>query len=418
MSEDWRTSLQRFIEARLRVMPYRVARQRGISIPSLPLNVQFIIDGVLLAIEDHPDRQRDSADAIIDHLRHCYKRLSQLCTDLEAALPSGSAASKKLWTEFPVQVHYCVSAALMDVYLAWCLVDAALKQHKSLSATVQAVLPIHVATLMPVFTRTTSSHPVIAVALREYRPLFFDLMASWSVSDGWISQDCLHRCEAYLRHKFLTERSRRSNDSTPHLPNIAKIMGLLNPLKGEANSSHATIKVVGREELENASRALFFDARFVKAKLSGLSCSQCGATFAAKDALEVHFRNHLLVKGLTGNPSMRLRFASINDFIHHRPTELSEKATAKNFVTVLEAFAQPTAGSSGSHHDPTHHNKRSRAMEGIVVQLEKGTLYRCGRCQESITPVMDSITGEWVLRDCVQSIVNGQTETFHTKCQR
>ena len=84
MEHSWIRSLQAFFDARLRTTPYRVASASAplVASPALPLNTQYIIDGVALAIIDNPALAAESFAAVTNHVRACSGRL-------DARIPGG-----------------------------------------------------------------------------------------------------------------------------------------------------------------------------------------------------------------------------------------------------------------------------------------------------------------------------------------
>lgn len=226
--EEWCITLQSFLSSRLRTPPYAVAcRQHPfVAVPSMIPRTQFLLDGVVWAVNDHPSWVLDAWLTVQNCIKDAGKRFAELSEELHRAVmlsattaASGGAASSTSASRIAMAAPrgsaldrertYAAHAAVQDIYLAFCVMDALVKNvcadaASTLHAAVETELPHLVADFVPIFAPATSYW--IEDAITEYRYLFLALLDSWVVRNT-ISGDVHRRLQEYVQDRLQRTRA-------------------------------------------------------------------------------------------------------------------------------------------------------------------------------------------------------------------
>ncbi|KPI83236.1 hypothetical protein ABL78_7739 [Leptomonas seymouri] len=232
--EEWCITLQSFLSSRLRTPSYNVASHQHpfISVPSMIPRAQFLLDGVVWAVNDHPSWVLDAWLTVQNCIKDTGKRFAELSEELRRAIASpasqsggsssaaaaagaaaGSTPSRTViaaprGSALDRERTYRAHAAVQDVYLAFCVMDALVKNvcveaAGKLHAAVEAELPHLVADFVPLFLPATSYW--IENAVEEYRCLFHALLDSWLVQSTFNS-DVHRRLQEYVQDRLQRTR--------------------------------------------------------------------------------------------------------------------------------------------------------------------------------------------------------------------
>lgn len=450
----WSEQLHMFLNGRLRTTPYRVAVKQHplVTIPQVPLNTQYIIDGVVMAVTDRGDRcGRETFLTVCNHLKSCWGRWLQVVQYV-----SENAASVGLHLHQHRRYTYGVMAALQDVLLAWYVVDAIIKGGVCQTAVPVAssllleelpqLLPAHIPTLCS--TTMNASSTIVTAAMLEYRGRFEDLVASWYHQPvATAMRDVLRRCEEVVRRHALAhsdelEHPLSSSALATHPADIKEapvspgdmlsiirsaLAGTLHAdavgvVSNEKPTSHASVaKLSGRALVD-----VFVQQAFERTR-TPLSCKHCGVLFPSETALSGHFPTHYATKEQRDtDTAVRLRFPSVDDALHHCPFSSPNAGSAaaqplKFFCKTTEAhrpFFSATVATRkvdlgiAANDGTTGSGKRPRGTDGVVV-TDVAAVYRCAVCGEDIRPMQDVFSRDWVLPRCVK-VPNG---VVHLGCQ-
>jgi hypothetical protein len=220
--EEWCISLQSFLASRLRTPSYANASRQHpfISVPSMIPRTQFLLDGVVWAVNDHPGWVLDAWLTVQNCIKDTGKRLAELSEEFQHVVASStsSSAAASLSTAAPRgsaldrERTYRAHAAVQDVYIAFCMMDALLKNvcteaAGTLRAAIEAELPHLVADFVPVFWPRTSRW--FEDAVEEYRYLFHALLDSWLVQNTF-SSDVHRRLQEYVQDRL--QRTREAEE--------------------------------------------------------------------------------------------------------------------------------------------------------------------------------------------------------------
>ncbi|KAK7200292.1 hypothetical protein NESM_000082000 [Novymonas esmeraldas] len=231
--EEWCISLQFFLASRLRTPSYAVASRQHpfIQVPPMIPRTQFLLDGVVWAVNDHPSWVLEAWLTIQNHIKDTATRFAELSVELarvsaasggnaggggggtgattvtsSTAAPRGSALDRER--------TYQAYAAVQDVYLAFCVMDTVVKNvcadaAAELHGAVEKELPHLVTHYMPVFAPVTSHWA--AEAAEEHRHLFHALLDSW-LQQGTFNSDVHRRLQEYIQHRLQRTREAEAED--------------------------------------------------------------------------------------------------------------------------------------------------------------------------------------------------------------
>ncbi|XQJ28753.1 hypothetical protein NXY56_004785 [Leishmania guyanensis] len=228
--EEWCISLQFFLASRLRTPSYAVASRQHpfIRVPLMIPRTQFLLDGIVWAVNDHPGWVESAWLTIQNHIKDTATRFTELSDELAratAAAASAASSSNTATNAISSMIAprgsaldrgrtYQAHAAVQDVYLAFCAMDALVKgicadAAGKLHDAVGKELPQLVAYYVPVFAPATSYW--MANAVDEYRYLFHALLDSWVVHSTFNS-DVHRRLQEYLHHRLQRVREAEAEE--------------------------------------------------------------------------------------------------------------------------------------------------------------------------------------------------------------
>lgn len=465
---DWGRDLQLFLEGRLQTVPYRVASRSNplVELPNLPMNTQYLIDGVVAAIADHGVRfAGESLRIVVSHLGQAWGRWDDVRRRLEEVHAATQHMSEH---RRATQFRYAAHAAMQDVLLSWYVVDAVLKSRSSghelaqdeLVRPLLQQLPSLCSRHMPVFCAQSisSGSPYIAGAVEDYRLLFLQVLQSWTLPQPYgLPLDCQQRCSDFMAQRLRTiaddvaqrHRNHRgaalSEDLVALLQSAYKTEGgaaagpahhssfpqRTFPVPGGRGRGHFRSRQEQAQHYWNRQKRgkdlvnFFIDQAFTFAN-GRFYCIHCGAPFSNMELQQAHHRSHFLMhEQRDKDPAVRMRFPSADEFAQHVPVDWrardatpaclpklfcrTTEAYRPNFVPKVPVLVQADATGklSGSQ------GQRSRGVVGVVVP-DISAAYRCARCREPIQPIQDPLSKEWVLEGCVD--VPGGVGICHKGC--
>lgn len=393
--------LQFFLSSRLRTQPFAAASRAYpmISVPMMVPNTQYLLDGIVWSLNDHPTWAVDAWLYVLNYLRDAAERFDETVMQLDTAIavrqrprdsrnaPPPSEGNAKIEREQTYMAH----AAVQDVYVAFCVVDAMLKGCTAAPTDVarargaQALSPLRVAMekelprlvsdYFPIFAAFSADNTYVADALEEYRLLFLGLLESWAVMRA-LEPHTIRRLEEHIRYKLKNTRegggdavdadtnnedgrggaSTRAGAGTSLAVQQSLEILLRGTLKtpGTAHQRGSAGRLKTPRSAEMAERNIksFLGSIFPSRRVMGVRvrCPHCGAPFKdekAKDAhYRYHFHNHNVMRG--EDRVVRLSYPSPDDFVVHlgdldqsgyypQATELLEEAYKNGEKGVFKA---------------------------------------------------------------------------------
>lgn len=298
--ENWLINLQAFLENRLTTPAYISASRAysSISAPFLLQNTQGLLDGFSLSLQDHPSWVKSAWGVIEGHLKRTYQRVEDVKELLTTTTFSQARNDKESKTYR--EGKYRALAAVQDLYLAFCVVDATLKSIPFLSPVsvqgevreaVESVLPSLVCECFPLLAPVSSSsieglsvaddgndrNAPLHEAIEAYRWQFWDLLFAWrgtgsceissasssllanSFSEGTISSAANHRLEDYIRHTIKVRHEAEAKTAASFSNRATS--SYLSSFESTSNHLHSNINGnlpmngVGENSLANAAAA-------------------------------------------------------------------------------------------------------------------------------------------------------------------
>ncbi|KAG5490364.1 hypothetical protein JKF63_00484 [Porcisia hertigi] len=412
--EEWCISLQFFLSSRLRTPSYAVASRQDpfIRVPSMIPRTQFLLDGILWAVNDHPGWVESAWLTIQNHIKDTATRFAELSEELARATAAAVSASSTTSSSSAAtnaissmiaprgsaldrRYTYQAHAAVQDIYVAFCVMDALVKglcadAAGNLRDAIGKELPQLVAYYIPVFASSTSYW--VANAVEEYRNLFLALLDSW-VMQSTFNSDVNRRLQEYLQHRL--QRTRDAESEEQHLLQdsaagsaTAKVNGKSGNVRGDgvwemsvqniidstARVSAAMIatnstsnlplaKATGKDD-QQASVAIIKNPalysfergvrtpetveRTLRSFLNSIfpprntpaarhRCPHCGAPFRSDKAKSTHYRSHFYSRNFLKPEEklVRLMYPSAADFAEHTG-DLKREGQFTRTVEVLE----------------------------------------------------------------------------------
>lgn len=308
-------------------------------------NSQYLIDGALWAIHDHPNWAMDAWLVVQNHLKDTGTRYEELRRELRNA--KAVAAEEDPTSKTNRERLYRAHAAVQDLYLAFCVVDALLKSEQlhlsrdtpSVKEAVEKELPHLVADYVPLFEAQHSEWAEDAA--EEYRDLFFHLLRSW-LTQQVLREDTHRRMEEFIRHKLKTNREAMEVAKAPFAASAATD-GLRLLIRTTNAAATGSSKGAGRgpparaagpggrgggpqqprrtpDSVERTIRSFLASIFPAKKGATGrFRCPHCGAYFKDDKSKNAHYRchftNHNFLK--PEEKVVRLMYPSVNDFIEH-----------------------------------------------------------------------------------------------------
>eukprot|EP00758_Cryptobia_borreli_P007202 Tbor_TRINITY_DN5257_c1_g2::TRINITY_DN5257_c1_g2_i1::g.16178::m.16178 len=261
----WTRDLERFVK-------FRIKDRADNGAPLVLNNSQFVIDGVVMAINDHPERYRQSFTALNNLLRSRFE-----------ALENGTRS---------------VDSASIDLYLTWCVFDAVCKATVVLEMVQLAsdALPFLVTSYMPLWGDSVNC----TQASLDHGTWYWNMIRSWICVGGnnpnssVFSTSAIEACHHAIIQRFGktialngTTGVENSHDSTQQhaAADLAEDDQAL-PVK-ETPQSQAPVGVA-------AINRILKDFKALRDTVSdGRVCVYCGATFASEAARVEHRQFHI-----------------------------------------------------------------------------------------------------------------------------
>lgn len=394
--EEWTLGLQFFLSSRLRTAPYTAASRSypQISVPSMVPNTQYLLDGIVWSFNDHPEWAADAWPYVQNYLRDAAERFAEEVNQLNTAIavrqrqtagreanaPDTAAAAALLAANSRIERErsYRAHAAVQDVYLAFCVVDALLKgcaappvprprskadasHSPSLLETIERELPHLTADYFPVFAVYPAENTYVADAVEESRLLFLGLLESWVVMRS-LEPHTVRRLEEHIRHRLKHSRETMAEgdlgegggaDGGRRGSNAAAVQQSLDILirgtlattaqkgGGAGGSGSRALKAPRSAEMAERNIKSFLGSIFPSRRNMGarFRCPHCGAPFKDEKSKDAHYRYHFHSHNVvrTEDKVVRLSYPSPEDFIMHlgdidqrgyypKSTELLEEA--------------------------------------------------------------------------------------------
>lgn len=275
---QWAQTLETFMNSKL------VDRTKE-GTPLVLTNSQFVIDGIIMAINDHPLEYRESHVAV---------------QNIIVARSSELISGKK-----------SVASAALSLYVAWCVYDAMCKGCTILELHQLAceALPALVANHMPLHIPPGSDRQRQAEASAEYGPLYSAMIQSW-ISGAVFPYSVLEKCTNALSqqiHQYHTEMAQtEENDSMPEVSEVAVARVL-----ADLNTSIPLSKATGMGAI-----ASFLNQYYAIGREHHI-CNNCGASLPSGDALKEHREYHRYLASDPKRPLWRLLAPSSDAFSHY-----------------------------------------------------------------------------------------------------
>lgn len=358
---EWIRSLRLVLNCRLRSSTHFSA-SRGCGFPPMPSNTQFVIDGIVMAVDDRPALASASWQATVEHLRECCSRFHRLRQQLLGASHAGNATLK-----FGVErIQWATYAMVQDVYLAWCVLDGVAKDSAvpEIRRVAELEWPRLVAQHMTVLWEAyapdtgTSKTPgtaselqngevgvvrLIDGAVSQFRGLFLDLLRSWLLMRSFRA-DTLRRIDEHVRQalrvaavKFAECSSSLASglDSMASAAAVAQLIlrtrqaatavppaGIPVAVLAGGTSSGRPLLSSFRRGFHAGAATKLLDVTVMQLSDSNrqpFACRQCGAPFKSSAACSAHYRVHFFTRAQLGDTDqmVRLRPCSREAFLAH-----------------------------------------------------------------------------------------------------
>ena len=359
MDYEWTRTLEQFVKGRL----------RNRSRTGVPLSLngsQFVIDGIVMAINDKVDLHKASWTAVKNTLVSRWQALEGETRD--------------------------VDSAAVDLYLSWCVVDAVCKGAISaeLHAEIMGDLPTIVCSYLPLWEANDDDNRArkLSRVCEEHGSWYWDMLRSWRVYKMF-PESTWKQVEEALASKLAALSAAQDEDDTvvtgvPVTPGI--------PQEGTKRQRRAR----GHEAVMSALQDLY---------AGGEVCVYCGAKFMTKEALENHHDFHVdLMRSSEGiitrliNPKLEAflgyggghgdgRYASVHD--------LAENVTKRQHFRVTLA------------------QKRDRELVYVDDVAEDAA---CEICHEQFAVASDPAGGRKYFDGAVIYYHKGTSTTVHAIC--
>ena len=340
---EWLRNLETFLSSKL--------RSRGTAVPRAQLG--YVLDGIVLAIDDNAQRAQESLQAVIGFLRGARDPVSRL--------------------------------------QAWCLIDAILKQ--SVLAEIQSELskslPRLIAHEMPLGAAESGE--------AEFTLSYLCILRSW-VEQRLLPADLLGDVEGHTLHAVIANRP-KSTDNTASKGTAAKVAEAVQQLRqARHGKGNASTSQQGAPSTGNALVAKFVAAAYNPSRVA-TCCLHCGAQFTTVEARDRHHRTHF--SGSEDAAKIRLHYPSADAFLEHVP---SHHTTGSNTPLIVDVSTAKRLGFRTKVETISRKRPRQDGLEvddPVVNDLSKS--YRCEVCTQNIQPVVVSRGGQsvWVLPSCV-----------------
>lgn len=372
LNDEWIRALEGFIHSRLRSAAW-----------GDHLTKAFAIDGLVLAIADHPALWKES--------------LLALTGALKAA--QGTRANQ---------------------FIAWCAIDAVVKAADTpaqLRSDLVAQVPDLMASHMPLLLSGSGDDE----QANELRLLYNAMVRSWAASTAF-PPVVIQRCELHIREALRKQRAAIEEEGGTGLAEARSKQSTLAATIKKFRDAQAKLAVDKKIAIETGPQMVAkFVAALYETRRTLNCCARCGAYFATAEAKVAHVQLHSVVETKERGSLVRLRGPLAPDFIQHSVNHSSGKFV-ENFKPLADAHAiggKVVTLQLSSSTDELQ-AKRKRGEHSTVVVSDPERAYSCVQCLQPLRPQL--VRSEWVLTDVVERsvLVEGtqQQVYVHTGCMQ
>lgn len=363
MDFEWTRTLERFIKGRL----------RNRSKAGVPLSLhgsQFVVDGILLAINDRYELHNESWTAV-----------------------KNSLVSR--WQALEVETKDVDSAAL-DLYLAWCVVDAVCKGAASphIVSEIARDLPTMITNYLPMWEAETGDNERRVQRLtrvsEEHGPWYWDLLRSWRVYR--VFTDAVWQAVEEATSSKLAALNAAGDSEGGSI--AARAEG---PVSGLHEASKRQRKARGHEAVQTALQDLY--------AVGKETCVYCGCQFDSEAALHDHHDFHVeLMRTSGGGVITRLLNPKLESFLGYGGGHADGK-----YVSVHDLAVKVKR----QHFRVTLAEKRGRELV-YVEDAAEGVA--CEICNEPFTIASDPAGGRMYYDGAIVYFDKGARATIHAEC--
>ncbi|EPY19997.1 hypothetical protein STCU_03937 [Strigomonas culicis] len=302
--EEWIINFQFFLSSRLRSPTFADASRvyQTVTAPSMIANTQYLLDGILWAINDHEEWYLESWMAIQNHIRDCSERYKEVAKQRREAkeaepLPPGSER----------EGSYNAQVAVQDLYLSLCVVDIVFKnalgkKEEKLRLRIEEALPSLASEYVPLFDVATNVW--VEEALHEYQSLLLNLLRSWHQI---ASSDTRRRMEDLIRFKLKHARDSIQSEASGGGPSadawrdgLAVILrstsGTVGGGSGAASSAAPATSASAQRNPNVVRQSIrgFLNSVFPQrpTEFTKFPCPHCGSFFKSEEVKNIHYRYH------------------------------------------------------------------------------------------------------------------------------
>lgn len=294
---QWTQTLETYIRQRL-------GDRSGGGAPRGLVHSQFVLDGIVLAVNDHPTAATESHVAIVNCIRGAHRAL----------MAASAASSAGAGPEAEAEAEAAGASAAADLYTAWCVLDAVCKGTivAELHECFCASLPELVGDCMPLYcppSLSSSSSPPdglaqLRAAAAAYGPAYWAMVRSW-LAGSVFPQHVIDACSAALEGQVARYAPAAGSDGAlggngygdDGAPSASP-----SAAAAEAQGSAVARLLAGQGAGLNAAAASASGAGAIAAALNGFysvratkdghMCLECGVAMPTADALREHKNYH------------------------------------------------------------------------------------------------------------------------------
>ncbi|EPY29228.1 hypothetical protein AGDE_10061 [Angomonas deanei] len=341
--ESWLTNLQHLIASRLKCTSFAdTSRSYPLCDAPFPIaNSQYIIDGIVWGLNDYTEFFPESWMIIRNHVKECVETFHETSASVANL---GDKPSTAQWRE----TSYAVSAAPQNLYVAWCLVDAVVKNEFFCERTnslniVLSAFPSLVGEYYPLFWM--SRNALTDSAMEEYRSLFLNLLRSWWLLFPPTVNRRIGDTIAF-RGKQVLEQLRES-EGNANAESFKGSLDVILGVRGETESGYSSggSSVSRNQTFTDHQVKAFVDSIFIK---SYLRCPQCGVFSTSAEEKNAHYRSHFDQRNLDRDEKyVRLLYPTLDEFTKH--TQPDRANYVKTIDTFEDSYRQGKRGATKVH---------------------------------------------------------------------
>lgn len=320
--EEWIINFQFFLSSRLRSPSFADAARvyQTVTSPSMVANTQYLLDGILWAVNDHEEWYLESWMAIQNHIRDCSERYKEVSKQRNAA------------TEAERELLYNAEVAVQDLYLSLCVVDilfknALGKKEERLHLLIEQALPLLASEYFPLLDIAVNTQ--VEEARGEYQFLLLNLLRSWHQI---ASVDTRRRMEDLIRFKLKhahdsiqAENAKSAATADAWRDGLAVILSSTSgssPATGSGFTSSTPVAGTANPRstsaVEHSIRG-FLNSVFPQRRSDLLKrrCPHCGSFFRSEQVKNIHYRYHFYSHNTDqkNEKLVRLMYPSRSEFV-------------------------------------------------------------------------------------------------------